>query len=58
MCTGCAVKEFPALPGDIRYWADHQLVLQLNKIIGQACARDPRKRYTSAEQMLKELENI
>ena len=58
MCTGYAVKEFPALPGDIRHWDDHQLVLRLNKIIGKACARDPRKRYASAEQMLKELENI
>ena len=58
MCTGCAVKEFPALPGDIRLWEDHQQVLQLNKITAKACAREPRKRYTSADQMLRELENI
>ena len=58
MCTGLAVKEYPALPPDIRHWEDHRLILKLNKVIGKASERDLRRRYRSAEQIAGDLESI
>ena len=58
MCTGLPVQTYPCLPPEIRYWEDHQLLLKINKVIAQACARDLRQRYKSAERLLADLENI
>jgi serine/threonine protein kinase len=58
MATGLSVKDYPCLPLDIRHWTDHRLVLQLNKVIARACARDLRKRYNSARHLLNDLEHI
>ena len=58
MCTGMPAKDYPCLPRDIRYWNDHRLLLQINKVIGKACARDLRERYDSAERMLDDLYGI
>jgi len=55
MCTGFPVNAFPCLPPDIRHWEDHHTLLKINKIIARACARDPRKRYSSVEQLLNDL---
>ena len=58
MCTGMPVKAYPCLPPDIRHWEDHGAMLEINKVIGKACARDLRKRYESAQAMLNDLERI
>jgi len=58
ICTGSPVEAYPVLPVDIRHWEDHATFLKLNKIIGRASARDLRKRYESAGQMLKDLESL
>jgi serine/threonine protein kinase len=58
MTTGLPVKSFPSLPPDIRHWTDHKQFLAMNKIIGKACARDLRKRYTSIDTLLQDLESI
>jgi len=58
ICTGLPVEAYPTLPVDIRFWEDHGTLLKLNKIIGRASARDLRKRYESAAQMLKDLESL
>jgi serine/threonine protein kinase len=58
ICTGLPVEAFPVLPVDIRLWEDHETLLKLNKIVGRASARDLRKRYESAEQMLRDLESL
>lgn len=58
MCTGFPVNAFPCLPPDIRHWDDHPTLLKINKIIARACARDLRKRYSSAEQLLNDLARI
>jgi serine/threonine protein kinase len=58
MCTGLPVKAFPCLPPDIRHWEDHRLLLKINRVIANACARDLRKRHASAEQLLNDLECI
>ena len=58
MCTGFPVRSYPCLPPDIRHWDDHSLMLEINRIIAKACARDLRKRYRSAGEMLSDLERI
>jgi hypothetical protein len=58
ICTGLPVEVFPVLPADIRHWQDHAMFLKLNKIIGRASARNLRKRYKSAGQMLDDLESL
>ena len=58
MCTGLPVEAYPCLPPDIRHWEDHRLLLKINRVIANACARDLRKRYPSAEHLLNDLECI
>lgn len=58
MCTGLSVKSYPCLPPDIRHWDDHRMMLDINRIIAKSCARDLRKRYGSAREMLSDLEGI
>ena len=58
MCTGLPVKAYPCLPADIRHWDDHRLLLKINGVIANACARDLRKRYASAEHLANDLECI
>jgi serine/threonine protein kinase len=58
MCTGFSVKSYPCLPPDIRHWDDHRAMLKVNKVIARACAKDLRKRYSSAREMLNDLERI
>jgi serine/threonine protein kinase len=58
MSTGLPVKAYPTLPPDVRYWEDHRLILKINNIIAKASARDLRKRYDSAGQMLNDFERI
>jgi eukaryotic-like serine/threonine-protein kinase len=58
MCTGFAVRAYPSLPPEIRYWEDHRLMLKINRIIAKASAPNQRKRYKSAAEMLNDLEQI
>ncbi|MCI0745954.1 MAG: protein kinase [Verrucomicrobia subdivision 3 bacterium] len=58
MCTGFPVQSYPCLPFNLRHWDDHQIMLQLNRIIAKACARTLRERYGSAKSMLNDLERI
>jgi tetratricopeptide (TPR) repeat protein len=53
---GKSRQEFPQLPADLATWSDHAQLLELNDIVVKACANDPRKRYASAAEMLKDLE--
>jgi hypothetical protein len=46
------------LPQDIRHWNDHLVMLEMNRIIAKACARDLRERYGSAREMLSDLDRI
>jgi RNA polymerase sigma factor (sigma-70 family) len=54
MITCLPVKDYPRLPTDIGTWADHGAMVRMNRIIARACARDPRRRYATAEELLKE----
>ena len=58
MCTGLPVKSYPCLPPDIRHWNDHRVMLEINRIIAKACARDLRERFGSAREMLSDLEQL
>ena len=58
MCTGFPVRSYPCLPRDVRHWNDHSLMLKVNKVIARACARNLRKRYGAAREMLDDLERI
>jgi serine/threonine protein kinase len=58
MCTGLPVKSYPCLPPDVRHWDDHRMTLDINRIIAKSCARDLRKRYGSARELLSDLERL
>jgi tetratricopeptide (TPR) repeat protein len=49
-------SDFPQLPPDLSARGDHSKLLELNEILLAACAKDPAKRYPSAESMLADLE--
>jgi eukaryotic-like serine/threonine-protein kinase len=58
MSTGLPVAAYPTLPPDLRFWADHRVMLDINRVIARACARDPGRRYDSVSSMLDDLELI
>jgi serine/threonine protein kinase len=55
MSTGLPVQEYPRLPSDIGGWVDRAGMLQVNRIIARACARDLHRRYASADELLTDL---
>jgi serine/threonine protein kinase len=58
MSTGLAVQNFPCLPTDVRFWADHELFLRLNQVMATACAPDVQDRFRSARQFLEALPDL
>jgi hypothetical protein len=53
--TGLDRCRFPELPEDLRDWPDRKQVVEFNEILLKACAKDPAKRYASADEMRAEL---
>lgn len=49
-------QEFPQLPVDLRARADHEGLLELNEVILKSCESDPRRRYSTAEELRADLE--
>jgi formylglycine-generating enzyme required for sulfatase activity len=58
MATGRDRMDFPELPTDLEELPDREVLLELNVIIGKACARDPRRRYRSAQKMFEALARL
>jgi serine/threonine protein kinase len=56
--TGMDRREFPKLPQDLRSWEDSELACELNEIVLKACATDPKQRYTTAEDLLRDLQTL
>jgi len=56
--TGMDRRHFAELPEDLRTWPDRAAVVEFNEILLKACAKDPARRYQSAEEMRTELELI
>jgi serine/threonine protein kinase len=54
--TGLDRQEFPRLPPDLKDNPDRAGLAELNEIIVKACAREPKQRYESAEQLRCDLE--
>jgi tetratricopeptide (TPR) repeat protein len=54
--TGMDRRRFSELPDDLRSWPDRGAVVEFNEIVLRACAKDPARRYQSAEQMRADLE--
>ncbi len=53
--TGMDRRRFAELPEDLRSWSDRNAVVEFNEIVLKACAKDPDRRYQSAEEMHAEL---
>jgi serine/threonine protein kinase/Tfp pilus assembly protein PilF len=53
--TGLDRRDFPDLPPDLRSWPETRLFFEINQICLQACATNPRQRYTDAQAALSEL---
>ena len=54
--AGRTRRRFAELPEDLRRWPDRGAVVEFNEILLKACAKDPARRYQSAEEMREELE--
>src|SRR5262245_38356467 len=54
--TGLDRRRFAELPEDLRSWPDRNAVVEFNEILLKACAKDPDRRYRSADEMRVELE--
>src|SRR5947209_6960865 len=53
--TGMDRRRFAELPEDLRSWPDCREVVEFNGIVLKACAKEPVRRYQSAEAMRKDL---
>lgn len=56
LSTGLSVNEFPQLPENIGDFPDRARMLELDTIISKACAPNPKSRYESASELLRDLE--
>jgi serine/threonine protein kinase len=54
-CTGKDRLDFPEIDSELSTRPDRERLLQLNYVLTKACANDPRKRYTSAAEMHRDL---
>ncbi|HEX3619940.1 MAG TPA: bifunctional serine/threonine-protein kinase/formylglycine-generating enzyme family protein [Candidatus Udaeobacter sp.] len=54
-CTGKDRLDFPEIDSELSTRPDRERLLQLNDVLTKACANDPRKRYTSAAEMHRDL---
>ncbi|MBI3191839.1 MAG: serine/threonine protein kinase, partial [Pedosphaera parvula] len=55
MCTGRDRQDFPELPTNLRELPERKELLELNQVIGLACAGEARRRYGSAKAMHADL---
>ena len=55
MCTGRDRQDFPELPTSLRDLPERKELLELNQILGLACAGEARRRYGSAKAMHADL---
>src|SRR5262249_47900716 len=53
--TGKDRRNFPEPATLLGEFADHARLLEFNEVVLKACQGDPRKRYSSAEQMRSDL---
>ncbi len=53
--TGKGPSEFPLLPAEMTSFPDAAYLRRLNHIILQACSYNPAERYSTAEEMRKDL---
>jgi tetratricopeptide (TPR) repeat protein len=53
--TGLDRRRFAELPEEMRTWPDRGAVEELNEIVLKACAKDPARRYPSAEALRADL---
>jgi hypothetical protein len=58
MTMGKDRLDFPALHSDLSALPDRELLLEVNALLLRACASDPRERYTSAEEMLADIDRL
>jgi serine/threonine protein kinase len=54
-CTGKDRLDFPELDSQLSTRPDRERLLQLNDVLVKACANDPKKRYSSAAEMYRDL---
>ena len=54
-CTGKDRLDFPEIDSQLSTRPDRERLLQLNDVLTKACANDPKKRYSSAAEMHRDL---
>ncbi|MCE5302842.1 MAG: serine/threonine protein kinase [Planctomycetaceae bacterium] len=57
MTTGLPPYRFPSLGEGFATFADSPILLQLNRLVLQACHPVPSQRFCNAQEMLRELQN-
>lgn len=55
MSTGRNRLDFPELPTMLKDFPDREALVQFNEVVLKACEEDPKQRYQTAEEMLKDL---
>jgi len=58
IATGRDRRDFPQLPENFAGSPDHKTLLELNEVILKACQNDPSQRYTSAAEMLADIDRL
>jgi tetratricopeptide (TPR) repeat protein len=58
LSTGHDRNAWPEPPADLAKRPDRERLLELNAILHRACAPHPRERYQSAEELLKDLDQL
>lgn len=58
LTTGEDCHQFPALPRDLRQFADWRTLLKVNEVVLRACSPRPDQRYSDAAAMLADLQRI
>ncbi|HEX4638189.1 MAG TPA: bifunctional serine/threonine-protein kinase/formylglycine-generating enzyme family protein [Chthoniobacterales bacterium] len=54
-CTGKDRLDFPEIDSQLSQRPDRDQLLQLNNVLVKACANEPKKRYSSAAEMNRDL---
>src|SRR5437764_15073984 len=54
-CTGKDRLDFPEIDSQLSQRPDREQLLQLNNVLVKACANEPKKRYSSAAEMNRDL---
>src|SRR6185369_8188736 len=58
MASGRDRLDYPALPADLDQLKDRTAILELSAVIAKACAKNPRRRYSSVSELLKDLARL